>query len=64
MELGFGVGVGARLEACVAYVFLVLKVELLSEVETAFVACVGYVHWEGYFLEACAAVLDAPGYAD
>jgi hypothetical protein len=43
---------------------LVLEVELLSEVVTGFVACVCYVHWEGYFLEACAAVLDAPGYAD
>lgn len=64
MELGLGVGVGARLEACVAYVFLVLEAVLLGEVEAAFVACVRYVHWEGYFLEAFAAVVDAPGYAN
>lgn len=64
MEFGFGVGVGTRLKACVAYVFLVLEAVLLGEVEAAFVACVRYVHWEGYLLEGFAAVVYTPGDPD
>lgn len=64
MEFLFGVGVGTRLEACVAYVFLVLEVVLLGEVEAAFVACVRFVHWEGYLLEGFAAVVYVPADAD
>lgn len=50
MEDGFGVFVGAWLEACVAYVGLAGEVELLGEVEACLVACIADVHWEGDFL--------------